>query len=217
MSHIEHPQRAGRQGHRRKHHRWSGPDHFNNDNRLDRLERSKNDARKKKFTMRKTQWSQYHSVSPSQGPCLSPLWWSQNSKDLFEAHPFWRQAAWLHGNARWAHTRTHDSGLQLAQESAAPAQNATTGLTYAKDVNEYKQVHSHVPKCAPIFTYACTYSTTGKQHIGKNKPKKLQHAFSKVRDTHIQHAVYFGVVNFRTVSFQSWLQLLFFLSNTALY
>ncbi|XP_047459418.1 serine-rich coiled-coil domain-containing protein 2 isoform X2 [Mugil cephalus] len=33
MSHIERPERAGRQGQRRKHHRWSGPDHFHNDNR----------------------------------------------------------------------------------------------------------------------------------------------------------------------------------------
>ncbi|XP_076599219.1 serine-rich coiled-coil domain-containing protein 2 isoform X1 [Chaetodon auriga] len=33
MSHIEHSERAGRQGQRRKHHRWSGPDHFHNDNR----------------------------------------------------------------------------------------------------------------------------------------------------------------------------------------
>ncbi|KAG8000223.1 Serine-rich coiled-coil domain-containing protein 2 [Nibea albiflora] len=33
MSHIERSDRAGRQGQRRKHHRWSGPDHFHNDNR----------------------------------------------------------------------------------------------------------------------------------------------------------------------------------------
>ncbi|XP_010729891.3 serine-rich coiled-coil domain-containing protein 2 isoform X3 [Larimichthys crocea] len=33
MSHIERSERAGRQGQRRKHHRWSGPDHFHNDNR----------------------------------------------------------------------------------------------------------------------------------------------------------------------------------------
>ncbi|CAK6953034.1 serine-rich coiled-coil domain-containing protein 2 [Scomber scombrus] len=33
MSHIERSERAGRQGQRRKHHRWSGPDHFHNDSR----------------------------------------------------------------------------------------------------------------------------------------------------------------------------------------
>ncbi|XP_071336334.1 serine-rich coiled-coil domain-containing protein 2 isoform X2 [Trachinotus anak] len=33
MSHIERSERAGRQGQRRKQHRWSGPDHFHNDNR----------------------------------------------------------------------------------------------------------------------------------------------------------------------------------------
>ncbi|KAM7385403.1 hypothetical protein PAMP_001489 [Pampus punctatissimus] len=33
MSHIERSERAGRQGQRRKHHRWGGPDHFHNDNR----------------------------------------------------------------------------------------------------------------------------------------------------------------------------------------
>ncbi|XP_030297723.1 serine-rich coiled-coil domain-containing protein 2 isoform X3 [Sparus aurata] len=33
MSHFERSERAGRQGQRRKHHRWSGPDNFHNDNR----------------------------------------------------------------------------------------------------------------------------------------------------------------------------------------
>nr|XP_019954267.1 PREDICTED: serine-rich coiled-coil domain-containing protein 2-like [Paralichthys olivaceus]XP_019954274.1 PREDICTED: serine-rich coiled-coil domain-containing protein 2-like [Paralichthys olivaceus] len=33
MSHIERSERAGRQGQRRKHHRWSGPDHFHSDSR----------------------------------------------------------------------------------------------------------------------------------------------------------------------------------------
>ncbi|XP_074531671.1 serine-rich coiled-coil domain-containing protein 2 isoform X2 [Halichoeres trimaculatus] len=33
MSHIERSERAGRQGQRRKHHRWSGPEHFHNDSR----------------------------------------------------------------------------------------------------------------------------------------------------------------------------------------
>lgn len=33
MSHIERSERAGRQGQRRKHHRWVGPDHFHNDSR----------------------------------------------------------------------------------------------------------------------------------------------------------------------------------------
>uniref|UniRef100_A0A3Q1FQ30 Coiled-coil serine-rich protein 2a n=1 Tax=Acanthochromis polyacanthus TaxID=80966 RepID=A0A3Q1FQ30_9TELE len=33
MSHIERPDRGNRQGQRRKHHRWSGPDHFTNDSR----------------------------------------------------------------------------------------------------------------------------------------------------------------------------------------
>ncbi|XP_028278723.1 serine-rich coiled-coil domain-containing protein 2 isoform X2 [Parambassis ranga] len=33
MSHIERPERANRQGQRRKHHRWCGPDHFQNDGR----------------------------------------------------------------------------------------------------------------------------------------------------------------------------------------
>ncbi|XP_042357550.1 serine-rich coiled-coil domain-containing protein 2 isoform X2 [Plectropomus leopardus] len=31
MSHFERSERAGRQGQRRRHHRWSGPDHFYND------------------------------------------------------------------------------------------------------------------------------------------------------------------------------------------
>lgn len=46
MSLMERSDRAGRQGQRRKHHRWSGPDHFHNDNRLVRLEILKNIARK---------------------------------------------------------------------------------------------------------------------------------------------------------------------------
>ncbi|XP_034753804.1 serine-rich coiled-coil domain-containing protein 2 isoform X2 [Etheostoma cragini] len=33
MSHFERSERAGRQGQRRRHHRWSGPDHFSNDSR----------------------------------------------------------------------------------------------------------------------------------------------------------------------------------------
>nr|XP_046257780.1 serine-rich coiled-coil domain-containing protein 2 isoform X2 [Scatophagus argus] len=33
MSHVERSERAGRQGQRRKHHRWSGPDRFHNDSR----------------------------------------------------------------------------------------------------------------------------------------------------------------------------------------
>ncbi|XP_059215289.1 serine-rich coiled-coil domain-containing protein 2 isoform X3 [Centropristis striata] len=33
MSHFERSERAGRQGQRRRHHRWSGPDHFYNDSR----------------------------------------------------------------------------------------------------------------------------------------------------------------------------------------
>ncbi|XP_056290943.1 serine-rich coiled-coil domain-containing protein 2 isoform X3 [Pseudoliparis swirei] len=33
MSHLERSDRAGRQGQRRRHHRWSGPDHFYNDSR----------------------------------------------------------------------------------------------------------------------------------------------------------------------------------------
>ncbi|KAM9345518.1 uncharacterized protein ccser2a [Symphorus nematophorus] len=33
MSHTERSERAGRQGQRRKHHRWGGPDHFHNDSR----------------------------------------------------------------------------------------------------------------------------------------------------------------------------------------
>ncbi|XP_029305143.1 serine-rich coiled-coil domain-containing protein 2 isoform X2 [Cottoperca gobio] len=33
MSHFERSERAGRQGQRRNHHRWSGPDHFYNDSR----------------------------------------------------------------------------------------------------------------------------------------------------------------------------------------
>ncbi|XP_068183281.1 serine-rich coiled-coil domain-containing protein 2 isoform X2 [Antennarius striatus] len=33
MSHMERSDRTGRQGPRHKHHRWSGPDHFHNDNR----------------------------------------------------------------------------------------------------------------------------------------------------------------------------------------
>ncbi|XP_053292653.1 serine-rich coiled-coil domain-containing protein 2 [Pleuronectes platessa] len=33
MSHMERSERAGRQGQRRKHHRWSGPDHFHSDSR----------------------------------------------------------------------------------------------------------------------------------------------------------------------------------------
>ncbi|XP_068424287.1 serine-rich coiled-coil domain-containing protein 2 isoform X2 [Clinocottus analis] len=33
MSHYERSERAGRQGQRRRHHRWSGPDHFYNDSR----------------------------------------------------------------------------------------------------------------------------------------------------------------------------------------
>ncbi|XP_041645040.1 serine-rich coiled-coil domain-containing protein 2 isoform X2 [Cheilinus undulatus] len=33
MSHIERSERAGRQGQRRKHHRWSGPENFHNDSR----------------------------------------------------------------------------------------------------------------------------------------------------------------------------------------
>uniref|UniRef100_UPI0037E98DCD serine-rich coiled-coil domain-containing protein 2 n=1 Tax=Semicossyphus pulcher TaxID=241346 RepID=UPI0037E98DCD len=33
MSHIERSERAGRQGQRRKPHRWSGPEHFHNDSR----------------------------------------------------------------------------------------------------------------------------------------------------------------------------------------
>lgn len=39
MSHLERSDRAGRQGQRRRHHRWSGPDHFYNDSRLFRPER----------------------------------------------------------------------------------------------------------------------------------------------------------------------------------
>uniref|UniRef100_A0A669C6X6 Coiled-coil serine rich protein 2 n=1 Tax=Oreochromis niloticus TaxID=8128 RepID=A0A669C6X6_ORENI len=52
MSHIERPERANRQGQRRKHHRWSGSDHFHNDNRAhvlqhyDGFRASKNSARK---------------------------------------------------------------------------------------------------------------------------------------------------------------------------
>lgn len=42
MSHIEHPERANRQGQRRKHHRWSGSDHFHNDTRSVRFERVRN-------------------------------------------------------------------------------------------------------------------------------------------------------------------------------
>ncbi|XP_040905291.1 serine-rich coiled-coil domain-containing protein 2 isoform X2 [Toxotes jaculatrix] len=33
MAHIERSERAGRQGQRRKHHRWSGPDHLHHDSR----------------------------------------------------------------------------------------------------------------------------------------------------------------------------------------
>ncbi|XP_034408684.1 serine-rich coiled-coil domain-containing protein 2 isoform X2 [Cyclopterus lumpus] len=33
MSHLERSERAGRQGQRRRHHRWNGPDHFYNDSR----------------------------------------------------------------------------------------------------------------------------------------------------------------------------------------
>ncbi|XP_063347103.1 serine-rich coiled-coil domain-containing protein 2 isoform X3 [Pelmatolapia mariae] len=52
MSHIERPERANRQGQRRKHHRWSGSDHFHNDTRAhvfqhyDGFRASKNSARK---------------------------------------------------------------------------------------------------------------------------------------------------------------------------
>lgn len=49
MSHFERSERAGRQGQRRKHHRWSGPDNFHNDNRLVSLERFKNMLPEKKW------------------------------------------------------------------------------------------------------------------------------------------------------------------------
>lgn len=42
MSHIERLERANRQGQRRKHHRWSGSDHFHNDTRSVRFERVSN-------------------------------------------------------------------------------------------------------------------------------------------------------------------------------
>ncbi|XP_030603817.1 serine-rich coiled-coil domain-containing protein 2 isoform X2 [Archocentrus centrarchus] len=51
MSRIERPERTNRQGQRRKHHRWSGPDHFHNDSRVhvfphyDGLRASKNSTR----------------------------------------------------------------------------------------------------------------------------------------------------------------------------
>lgn len=63
MSHIEHMERASRQGQRRKHQRWSGPDHFHNDSRLDRLKRVKEmlQNRSQKYKCEKQNQSKRHS------------------------------------------------------------------------------------------------------------------------------------------------------------
>uniref|UniRef100_A0A3B4Y733 Coiled-coil serine rich protein 2 n=1 Tax=Seriola lalandi dorsalis TaxID=1841481 RepID=A0A3B4Y733_SERLL len=52
MSHIERSDRVGRQGQRRKQHRWSAPDHFHNDGRLVWLERIQNVAMAHVFQQR---------------------------------------------------------------------------------------------------------------------------------------------------------------------
>lgn len=67
MSHIERPERANRQGQRRKHHRWSGSDHFHNDTRWVRFERVRNVIKMLKKP-NKTHYGCYWFI---QHPCTS--------------------------------------------------------------------------------------------------------------------------------------------------
>lgn len=69
MSHIERPERANRQGQRRKHHRWSGSDHFHNDTRSVRFERVRNVIK----MLKKTNQTHYGCYWFIQHPCTSQL------------------------------------------------------------------------------------------------------------------------------------------------
>lgn len=68
-------------------------------------------------------------LSLSQASCRPALRWCKGFKDPSSACPIrGPRAEWLQGHAGWAHTQAHDSRLQLAEESAAQAENITPGL-----------------------------------------------------------------------------------------
>lgn len=163
MSHFERSERAGRQGQRRRHHRWSGPDHFYNDSRLVRPEKTlykstNTRATSFSFSVCLTLWLFFLSVS-FLGPMSSStmmvlrLQGSLHGPSPLKAGSTATWRCWMNSHSNtWlrtaAHSRTSCSGSKRCYRFVPCLQK-----------DEWTQT------CTIAHSHTYAYSSTGLQHI----------------------------------------------------